>query len=57
MQYEGAIYNVMSRGNGRAAVFPNDKDRTSLWRHWGGLPFWWMEAATDICALPATTCT
>src|SRR3954469_189917 len=30
IQYEGAIYHVMSRGNGRSAVFRNDKDRTSF---------------------------
>jgi putative transposase len=30
LQYEGAIYHVMSRGNGRAAVFRNEKDRVSF---------------------------
>ena len=30
IQYEGAIYHVMSRGNGKAAVFHNDVDRRSF---------------------------
>jgi putative transposase len=30
IEYEGAIYHVMSRGNGRSAVFRNDKDRASF---------------------------
>jgi len=29
IQYAGAIYYVMSRGNGKAAVFPNEVDRRS----------------------------
>jgi len=30
IQYAGAIYHVMSRGNGKAAVFHNDVDRRSF---------------------------
>src|SRR6266699_222839 len=30
IQYEGAIYHVMSCGNGKAAVFHNDVDRRSF---------------------------
>ena len=30
VQYAGAIYHVMSRGNGKAAVFHNDVDRRSF---------------------------
>ena len=30
VQYQGAIYHVMSRGNGKAAIFRNDVDRRSF---------------------------
>src|SRR6266436_6017442 len=30
VQYQGAIYHVMSRGNGKAAIFRNDIDRRSF---------------------------
>src|SRR5437764_12535332 len=32
VQYRGAIYQVMSRGNGKAAIFRNDVDRRSFLR-------------------------
>jgi putative transposase len=30
LQYAGAIYHVMSRGNRRAAIFKDDQDRSSF---------------------------
>src|SRR5881227_3973669 len=39
IQYEGAIYHVMSRGNGKAAVFHNDVDRRSF-----------VQALAEACA-------
>ena len=30
VQYRGAIYHLMSRGNGKAAIFRNDIDRRSF---------------------------
>lgn len=30
VQYQGAIYHVLSRANGKAAIFRNDVDRRSF---------------------------
>jgi REP element-mobilizing transposase RayT len=30
VKYQGAIYHVMSRGNGKTALFRNDVDRRSF---------------------------
>jgi hypothetical protein len=34
VQYPGAIYHVMNRGDQREAVFKDDEDRRSSWRRW-----------------------
>jgi len=35
LQYEGAIYHVMSRGDRREAIFCDDKDRAEFLRALG----------------------
>ena len=30
IEYEGALYHLLSRGNGRSDIFLNDKDRNSF---------------------------
>ena len=30
IEYEGALYHLLSRGNERSDIFMNDKDRTSF---------------------------
>ena len=35
IQYEGAIYHVMNRGDRREAIFEDDQDRVCFWKRWG----------------------
>jgi REP element-mobilizing transposase RayT len=33
IEYPGAVYHVISRGNGRQSIFIGDVDR-QVWRYW-----------------------
>ena len=35
VEYPGAIYHVMNRGDHREVMFVDDQDRRGFWQRWG----------------------